>query len=306
MPVSLPQTLRPRVVDPQWGTPLATVLGTILVLGAILALGTAPALAQGDSTPSAEPQDDSRQIERRLPARDAGRLSLDIPVGSLAIVGWDRPEVVFEAQLGPAVRGLAVEADGQRIHLATELDDGDRTGDDAAVHLTLRMPAASRLKVRTVAASVEVRNALGHLDLQSASGPITVVDGAPREVTAASVSGNLHFESPALVLHSRTVSGRTVLRRTVEDVQLWSSTGDLEVVAPAGEDAMRVLGEMRLSTVSGRIDYRGRLEPTGRLQISSHHGPIHLALPAEQLDIDTPRLVVESLEGSIERSELRF
>ena len=126
--------------------------------------------------------------------------------------------------------------------------------------VTVRTPAGARGRVSTASADVDVRGAMGRLDLTGASGDIDVEQCA--ELHARSASGDLRIGAvtgPASVasasgdlrvgragdgLQARTASGDIEIGDSLGDVSLTTASGDLDVGAASG-------GSVRVRSVSG-------------------------------------------------------
>lgn len=234
-----------------------------------------------------------RTIERTLAARSAGWVDVELLTGRLEVTGWSQNQVSLEAELGAGVDDLEIGGDDQRIVIRPRLADDRRTGSEASVDLRLRIPFASKLRIRNVEGPTRIDGSTGHLDLETVAGTIEVVGGGPREVLVTSATGNVLLAAPIHRSRIRTASGAVRIERAVDDLAVVTATGDQTILAP-------LVLEMRLETVTGRVSFGGDIGAKGRMSIHTHSGPTELRLAESlnaELHLRTRRGKLESVHG---------
>ena len=210
-------------------------------------------------------------VERRVPARPDGRVTISNIAGSVAVVGWDRAEVEVVGTLGPGVEELEVDSQGRETEIEVRLVRRSRNrGGNAA--LEIRVPHGSDLDIEVVSAGVEVGGVTGEVTIESVSGSIEV-EGRPEAVDVESVSGSIDVEGHTEQLKAESVSGRVRLRGSALEIDANTVSGQLELIAEEIERA-------ELSTVSGGIELSGMLTSRAEIEVDSHSGSVELLLPS--------------------------
>jgi DUF4097 and DUF4098 domain-containing protein YvlB len=125
--------------------------------------------------------------------------------------------------------------------------------------------------VKSGSADVRVESVRGEIEVSSVTGDVTV-RGDPRVATLETIDGDVDVVGAATVLRVRTGAGRVTLVGPRADLSASTVQGPIRL------DADRVLSA-RLSTVSGAIEVRGGPSAKGRLEIETHDGDVHVALP---------------------------
>ncbi len=148
-------------------------------------------------------------------------------------------------------------------------------------------------------ASVEVKSISGDVDFESLGGA----------VKARVISGSVVLRKAAAGADLTTVSGELTLEDVAGNVYLKTVSGSIEAVRVKGSiEAESVSGEIRMrevsgaagvnaKTLSGDVDYLGRLEAKGRYSLKSHSGNVRMSLPADSafsFDAETFSGVVDS------------
>ncbi len=211
------------------------------------------------------------EVERRVPARPDGLVTVSNVSGSVTVTGWNRNEVEVIGDLGRGVEELVIDSSGRVTDIEVELR-GRSHGWDGNARLEIRVPEGSSLDIEVVSAEVEVTNVHGDVTIESVSGSIEI-ESSSKAVDLESVSGSIEVEGEFERLDAESVSGRVQVRGTAQEVDLSTVSGELE---------LRVDGIRRgdLSTVSGSIELVGDLDSRAEIEAESHSGSIELQLPS--------------------------
>lgn len=182
--------------------------------------------------------------------------------GGIEVAGWDRNEIRLVAKVQAGSRdgdardlarevelrvGDVIEAEGPR---------SDRRGEHWGVSFELRVPRATRLRLRANNGGIDLAELTGDVDARTTNGGIHLNGGAGH-VRGETTNGGLHVE-----LTGRTWQG--------EGVELRTTNGGVDIRVPAGYAADletgTVNGGMEIDipvTVQGRIDRTIRTELGG-------------------------------------------
>ena len=222
---------------------------------AALAVATAPALA---ATP----------IDQARPLDPNGQVEIENLKGRIQVRAWDRNEVRVTGSLGDGVEKLVVEGDGR--HLQVKAQYPRNSNGTGPTILLLQVPLQASLDIDSVAADVDIDGvAPGDLQVDSVSGDI-VVAAAPRRARIESVSGDQRLTLNSPRVGTESVSGDIVLNgRLKAEVSAETVSGEihidsrgealsrLRIGSVSGNADARVglasAGEVHAETVSGDL-----------------------------------------------------
>ncbi len=130
-----------------------------------------------------------------------------------------------------------------------------------------------KLVAETVSGDVDVKETASFTRAKSVSGDVTV-SRSSNGVDCDSVSGDLELENITGDADLKTVSGNITVRNIKEgDIEAETISGKVELVDVKG--AVKVNAE----SLSGRVEYVGDINTSGRYYIKSHSGGIYLRIP---------------------------
>jgi DUF4097 and DUF4098 domain-containing protein YvlB len=229
-----------------------------------------------------------RTISERRPADAQGSVEIVNVAGSVAVEGWDRPEVEVTGTAGDQVERVEVTGSGGMTSIHVVEHSGMNMGGDGAANLIIRVPAKSRVSATLVSSNLKVTGLQGDLKLQSVSGDLSGDAGG--DVRASTVSGAVRLTARAAKMTEiKTISG---------DVTLNGGGGELEVTTVSGDAHLQLatLTRVRLKSISGNLSASLALSADGQLDGESVSGTVNLdfaGAPAADFDL-------ESFSGDIE------
>jgi DUF4097 and DUF4098 domain-containing protein YvlB len=148
----------------------------------------------------------------------------------------------------------------------------DNTPYQVNVDFDVVAPAGTRLTVRSVSGNVTVTGIKGDVAAEVVSGDINITSSG-RVSRASSISGDVSLADIQSndTLSASTVSGDVELtniqaRRVSVDV----TSGDVRAEDIRCDSAS-------LKSLSGGVEFSGRLSPNGRYELNSHSGSVHFA-----------------------------
>lgn len=231
----------------------------------------------------------TESFSRTLRLGRNGTFELQNIAGDIVVTGSGGDEVRIDAI--KRVR-RPTEREAREILKALQIQVVDRGGSievrteypgwrgvSASVDYNVTVPRDGNVTIRGVTGDIRVSHVRGELRAESVSGDVVLSSvGRVREVK--SVSGTIEMtDAEGDEVQGGTVSGDVVARNLrARAVALQSVSGTLHFDRV---DAARAL----LRTVSGDIEYGGRLSRSGRYELRSHSGDLRIA-PAGDSGLD--------------------
>ncbi|HEX8276171.1 MAG TPA: DUF4097 family beta strand repeat-containing protein [Longimicrobiaceae bacterium] len=203
--------------------------------------------------------------QTRAEASRSGTVAVRADDGRVRVMGWSRAEVSASA----SGRG-----DGEDEPVRVVRERGGVTAVRVRGHgdVEVRVPAGSRVVVKTRSGDITVQGVTGALDLESTSGRFRVA-GTPRMVTVEGLSGDVEVTGTTETLRVKTVSGDVRVPRAQGFVEAASISGDVQVTGQG-------LRRATLRSTSGRAVYAGSVPRDGSLHLESTSGIVELRVPA--------------------------
>jgi hypothetical protein len=231
----------------------------------------------------------ARNVDQHQPADPSGTVEIVNVAGSIAVNGWDRPEVSVTGQIGSHVERVELTSSDHHTLVRVILPHGIglNFGGDGSARLTIRVPTHSSLEVSLVSSDLTVNGVSGSQQLRTVSGDVTSDGGGAARIT--SVSGDVHLSVP---------DGTSAqVESTSGDLTVNGAGGDVSISTMSGDGHMRLgtLHSFSLHTVSGQFEIDGRLDPAAQFTAESVSGDVKVALsgaPAAEFDL-------QSLSGDI-------
>jgi DUF4097 and DUF4098 domain-containing protein YvlB len=204
-------------------------------------------------------------VNETRPAKANGVVDVDVMNGTVKIVGWNKAEVNVNGHTDRAELEVSTSSDRTRIRVSPKRHHGE-------ADLEIRVPQGSRVEAKGVGTTIEVRDVAGALRLQSVSGDINV-SGAPADVEAHSVNGQVDLNVKSAVVNARSISG---------DVRVTGARGRAMLDSVSGACVLEGgdFTEVEMRTVSGDVHFAGGLAGQGSFEFKTHSGEIELRLPA--------------------------
>ena len=230
-----------------------------------------------------------------------GAFSLVNASGNVTITGGGGDDVRIEA----AKRvWRASEADAKAALPEVEIQVTERAGAvdvrtifprpgvlDAEVEYTIALPAGTSVSIRAGSGDVKVTNIKGELRAEGVGGTITA-SSVGQVRTLRTVSGAIQLENAESTdLTASTLGGLVTIRRlTARTADLRSVNGDVSVVDSN-------LDRVTMQSLSGRVEFAGRLARAGRYTLQSQSGEIRMT-PSGTDDFEVEATAVNGIVRS--------
>ncbi|WP_342315973.1 DUF4097 family beta strand repeat-containing protein [Lysobacter sp. FW306-1B-D06B] len=232
------------------------------------------ALLAAHSAFAATPINETRPLDPR------GRIEIENVKGSVVVRAWDKSEVKIEGSLGAGVERLEVEGDREHLNVRVKYPNRGGMGmfgsdKSEPTDLILTVPIRADLDIDVVSADVNIEGvASNELSVDTVSGEVTVA-AAPREADFDSVSGDLQLTINSSRVSAETVSGDLNLRGRLDgEVRVETVSGRIDV-STLQSRVQKLSG----STVSGDINIHTALASNGRISLETVSGDLDLTLP---------------------------
>ena len=215
---------------------------------AVLALSAHPLRAQ-----------DEGSLDTTFTVRAGTALNVSNQQGEVVVRAWSRGQIRIVAEYDRA--RIDIDESAGRINVRSATRHGDNE-----VNYTITVPNGTAIEIGGIGSDV---------DLTGVCGPATV----------NTVSGDVHVQCSSGDLVIQSVSGDVVVTDARGRVEAGSTSGDVEVRDARNDvDAHSVSGDIQLhgidgaevdaQTVSGNIEYAGRIQDNGRYRFEAHSGDV--------------------------------
>jgi hypothetical protein len=200
------------------------------------------------------------RIEKTIDTTPDPEVSVANMRGQIVVRGWEKSQVhalcnVVSPRVEIDSETMPKAGKAERLQLTTRAVDPSVTGPEETADCTIQVPSA---------ASIEIRNRQGAVQIEKLEGEHARVESADGKITASDIRGHLV---------TRSMAGDIEIIRPAGRVEAFSITGNLSFKDPASKS-------LRGNTNSGRIVYQGDFMPTGDYILSTYSGDIEVALPA--------------------------
>jgi hypothetical protein len=230
---------------------------------------------------------EAKPVHEQLAVDPQGSVEIVDVAGSVALSGWDRPEIEVTGTAAEEVDRVEVTTSGSRSAVRVISRDGSGHGGRNEARLTIHVPNKSAVTVSLVSADLTLGSLQGNVRLQTVSGDVTGAVGG--DLRAATVSGSVHVTAAAAkVTEVKTVSGT---------IHVSGSGGEVEITTISGGATLDLdsITRGRFKSVSGDLTAGFALAADGRFEAESVSGDLQLKFagtPAADFDVQT-------LSGSI-------
>ncbi len=214
-----------------------------------------------------------RLVERdnyRFDVNESPRVTVDTFDGTVAVHGWDKPEVVVNvvkrARDEQSMRGIRFNAvkDGNQVRIVADFDKAFATrlaqgvtSINASVNLDIFVPRKVMLRAVSGDGHLALDGINGEVDLNTADGSIDVVDGYGR-VLAKTGDGRIRIAKFDGTAEASTGDGRISLEGKFAQLTARTGDGSILLSVPAGFNA---IVETDAEDVVNESDFAVAVEP---------------------------------------------
>lgn len=208
-----------------------------------------------------------RTVNEVRPAAPDGAVRINNPAGRVRVTGWERDSIAVTGTVAAGGVPFQLHVSGASAKLGLWSEEAQAP---AAV-LEVRVPARSRVWVRTATADVTIGDLRGSVDVSTVAGRIDV-RGQPADLYLESMGGPIDVEVDSKVLRARTAGSDITIRGRIADAEAYTVTGVISILNKQVERG-------RFESVDGGVRYRGGFAPTSTVEFVTHGGDIDVTLP---------------------------
>jgi DUF4097 and DUF4098 domain-containing protein YvlB len=234
------------------------------------------------------------EVRRTFALNPGATVSLGNISGNIKIVSWGGTQAEMVAiKTGPAdkLKEVDISIGAQPSHLNIETVYPKKRNNNVSVSYDLKVPRNVNLdSIRSVSGSIEMaaidgrvvgRSVSGNVDaqrigldanLESVSGSVMASDVVGR-ASLSSVSGNMVAGNIRGDLDAKSVSGNIQITRAEGYIKGETVSGNVSINDSTPSN-------LKASTVSGSVQFDGKLSLSGRYELKSHSGTVGMNLPA--------------------------
>jgi DUF4097 and DUF4098 domain-containing protein YvlB len=230
---------------------------------------------------------EAKSVHEQLAVDPQGTVEVSDVAGSIALTGWDRPEIEVTGTAGEEVDRIEVTRSGSRSVVRVISRSGISRGAGIDVQLTVHVPIKSAVNVTLVSADLTLGSLQGSVRLQTVSGDVSgTVDG---DLRATTVSGSVRVRAAAAkMIEVKTVNGT---------IHVSGSGGEVDIGTISGTATLDLdsITRGRFKSVSGDLTAGFALAADGRFEgesVSGNIGVRFAGTPGAEFD-------VQSLSGDI-------
>ena len=223
------------------------------------------------------------RFQKSVAADPHGSVQITNVSGTIAVTGWDKPEVGVEADVGSGVE--RIDVDNSKGRVAVKVVIPNHSFSSSSANLRVHVPRGSDVDASGVSAEVSAEEVEGRLQLKTVSGNIRA-DVFQKNTEIKTVSGEvvLHGrgkEPGTEGIHVSTISG---------NIRVDRAGGDLEATTVSGDLTLRLdhpAHEVRVRTTSGDVGFEGKLTKGGYLEAQTVSGDLSVrAVPEGSLEYE--------------------
>jgi DUF4097 and DUF4098 domain-containing protein YvlB len=219
----------------------------------------------------------TEHITKKIKVGRDSRLSVENFSGDIIVTGGTGDEIAIDA--AKHARGdktqlqnldVDIEDHGGMVMIRT---NPMMRGSRVWVDYTITVPAATALELNTISGDIKVTNVQGVVRGQAVSGNVTMT-GTPNLESAKTVSGDVSLSGVSTSGDVSAGSGSGTLTAAgikARSLDLNSISGDVVLTDI-------VCDRVTTKSISGDVEFGGRILKSGRYEVTSHSGDVRLQL----------------------------
>lgn len=256
-----------------------TLLYPALLLAMAAPLALVP-LSAGQAQQTRRDEPFEGRVDTTLAFDRRGTVALTLGGGEIIVTAWDRQQVRVRARSERSA--IRMDATSGRLSLDVVRNRGGETTFEVTV------PMGVHVNARATGGDINITGTKGIVEAVTQNGDILVDDAAER-IELRSFSGDIT---------GRNLVGSVEVNSLNGDIDLSTVRGDVDATGVSSDIDLRNVTAryVRAKSTSGDISFDGAVDNTGRYELGSHSGSVHLTVPQNTGAL----LTVSTYNGSIE------
>jgi len=212
-------------------------------------------LALGTRTLQAQTMDSTFSVGRNA------RLNVQSMSGTVEIRSWNRSQIRVQAEYDRA--RVEFDANPNQVTVRTV----NRRG-NSEVDYKINVPVGTAVAISGISVDSDISGVCGAVTISTTSGDVMLqcLDGDGQIQT---ISGDVTVTDARSALEINATNGDVAVRGARGPVTVHNTSGDVSLSDISGND-------VDIETVSGDLDYSGRILDSGRYRLSAHSGDVTL------------------------------
>lgn len=250
---------------------------------------------------------DRQKVDETKTAASDGFVKIIVVRGRVKVDSWDKDKIQVTGLLDEKTEQFIFDVDKSRTTIEVRLPTHERDGwwHGQGSDLTVHVPKQSHLDVSLVSTDCQISGIDGSTEASTVSGDLSV-DNVKQRVNLVTVSGDVKL---------RHATGRVSVKSVSGDVSVYDSQGGFKLHSVSGDlighdvgdefDLQSISGDVQMnnvdfkqvsgSSVSGDVDIKGNMQPSGGVDLDSVSGSVKISLKG---DVDA-RFDLDAGNGSI-------
>ncbi|MBD3415079.1 MAG: DUF4097 family beta strand repeat protein [Candidatus Aminicenantes bacterium] len=271
----------------------------LVILSVVLFVGLSPQHSSAD-------QKYERKFEDTVALSKTGTVMLRNISGDIEVKTWNKAQVSIKAVKSTKASSekiaqerfdlvkIDVSKQGNTLTIKTEYPKKEslsRKIKNFSVDFWLVIPSQAEADVHSVSGDVVAEKIGGELSAVTVSGDVEIMDASQfargksvsGDVTVTNASDGVDCDSVSGDLEVKNVNGDAELKTVSGSIKLQDiQNGDIDAETVSGKvELMNVQGamEVKAESLSGKVEYVGDINSSGRYYMKSHSGGIYLRIP---------------------------
>lgn len=281
------------------GMKLAIFIGiTLLFVWALIAYSAAHRKSDKSGTANETFNGDRKRIEKTFVLKSGGSFELTTDLGEIAVEGWEKEEVLFQAEISGESRfvqdfELTFDTTNQRIvirgrngHHGWFFDQWN----DADARFSVKVPRQCSVDVKTSGGNVGLTSLQGEVRGSTSGGSVTasgvigaaVLHTSGGSVNAQNVEGSCEAKTSGGNIHLNTIKGNTVAMTSGGNLDLSEIEGKIDAHTSGGGIYAKVRGPnegILMRTSGGSITLELPASIAAEVDASTSGGNVQCDLP---------------------------
>ncbi|MGB0936148.1 MAG: DUF4097 family beta strand repeat-containing protein [Colwellia sp.] len=220
-------------------------------------------------------------IDKSLSAKDLTNVAIEIRMGEVDIIGWDKNEVHVSGELDKEVTEFVFREENGQILIKTKYESSKHSG-STDTDLTVKVPKTLRVNFDGVSGDIRLTDLLTNTRVNSVSGDVKAktlrgsveLSSVSGSIKAESLEGKIRLSSVSGDISDKGSKGRLMINSVSGDITSQSSALEVAIESVSGEVELKLgkVDEVSVSTVNSDIEAVLALQKNGSIKTNTVSG----------------------------------